>query len=148
MIIQQLCEIFGETSERRERSHPPVVIRNLLLEPFPLGVHLIHAAAHAIEYLLHILERDICRLHTGGSVSHLVREVFNPCEELLIRVRLLKWHQILDIGQLGHRIFEMNLVFSEIRLCDPVDVILRTGESDEFHFLNHNFLRLPASNIT
>ena len=148
VIVQQLCEVFGEASERRERSHPSVVIRDLLLEPLLLGVHLIHAAAHAVEDLLHFLERDICRLHACGSVSHLVRKVFDPCEELLVWIRLLKWHQILDIGQLSHRIFEMDLVLSEIRLRDPVDVILRTGESDEFHFLNHNFLRLPASNIT
>ena len=79
---------------------------------------------------------------------HVLCILQQPCkfcgliQDLLIRVDLNIGGQVLHLRQLCHGIFQMDFILSQVFVDNSVNVRLRTGNAQEFHFLNHvNYLR-------
>ena len=95
------------------------------------------AAVHFPDEIDRVCERDF------RSRRGIRRKQFcvNAClrKKILVGIFLHIWNQVLFLPERVQSVLQMNLIFGKVLIDHPVNIRLRTRETDEFHFRYHIF---------
>ena len=140
-VMHQFIYIFRQVQEGGDTVQVFHNCRPLCLQVIAFRIDVRELLAEGVNKISGFIQGNIPDWH----VLCILQQPCKFCglvQDLLIRVDLNIGGQVLHLRQLCHGIFQMDLIFSQVFVDYSVNVRLRTGNAQEFHFLNHvNYLR-------